>query len=458
MLDKFFSPQSVAIVGASHTPGKIGYSIVENFVREKFAGRIYPINPDTAPILNLPVFTSVKDVPGDIDLAVIVVPAAVVPKVLKECVGKKIKAVIIISAGFSETGEEGRKLEEKCKKIIADTATRVLGPNVIGVYDSTTHVDTLFLSLSKMGRPRPDSMAFISQSGAIGSTMLDWLAEESIGISKFVSYGNAMDINECDLLEYLGKDSKTKVIAVYLEGIKASGKRFIQTLRKITRRKPVVILKAGKTEKGTRAVVSHTGSLAGSAKIYSSAFKQTGAIEAETWEELFDYARSFATQPLPRGNRAAIVTDGGGFGVLTTDECERLGVELPEPSKALQKKFKKIFPPYVILRNPIDLTGDATTERYRVAIEECLRSREYDGVIAIVLYQVPTLDKNITGVLIELSKKYDKPLLCCASGGKSTRTITAVLETNRIPVYPTPDRVAKSFSVLSKYSEWLRKK
>jgi len=457
MLEKFFSPQSVAIVGASHTPGKIGYSIVENFVREKFAGKIYPINPDTTPIFNLPVYKSVKGVDGEIDLAVIVVPAVVVPKVLKECVSKKIKAVIIISAGFSEVGEEGKKLEEKCKKIIADSGTRVIGPNVIGVYDSTTHVDTLFLSLNKMGRPKPDGIAFISQSGAIGSTMLDWLSEENIGISKFVSYGNAMDVNECDLLEYLGKDEKTKVIAVYLEGIKASGKRFIKILKEITKKKPVVILKAGKTEKGTKAVVSHTGSLAGSAKIYSAVFKQTGAIEAETWDELFDYARSFATQPLPKGSRAAIVTDGGGFGVLTTDACEQLGIQLPEPSKQLKNKFKKIFPPYVILHNPIDLTGDATTERYRTAIEECLKSKEYDGVIAIVLYQVPTLDRNITNVLIELSKKYDKPLLCCASGGKSTKAITAVLENNRVPVYPTPDRVAKSFSILVKYYEWLKK-
>jgi len=457
MLDKFFSPQSVAIVGASHTAGKIGYSIVENFVREKFAGNIYPINPDTSPIFNLPVYKSVKDVEGEIDLTVIVVPAAVVPEVLKECVAKKIKAVIIISAGFSEVGGEGKKLEEKCKKIIAGTGTRVIGPNVIGVYDSTTHVDTLFLSLNKMGRPKPGGIAFISQSGAIGSTMLDWLSEENIGISKFVSYGNAMDVNECDLLEYLGKDEKTKVIAVYLEGIKANGKRFIKILKEITRKKPVVILKAGKTEKGTKAVVSHTGSLAGSSKIYSAVFKQTGAIEANTWEELFDYARSFATQPLPKGNRAAIVTDGGGFGVLTTDACEQLGIQLPEPSNQLKNKFKNIFPHYVILRNPIDLTGDATTERYRTAIEECLKSKEYDGVIAIVLYQVPTLDKNITNVLIELSKKYEKPLLCCASGGKSTKTITTILENNRVPVYPTPDRVAKSFSILVKYSRWLKK-
>jgi len=458
MLEKFFSPRSVAIIGASHTAGKIGYSIVENFVRENFAGKIYPINPDTTPIMNLPVFKSVKDVHDDIDLAVIAIRAEIVPKILKECVEKKIGAVIIISAGFSEVGEKGRRLEEKCKKIITGSNTRVIGPNVIGVYDSVTHVDTLFLSLKKMGRPSPGSIAFISQSGAIGSTMLDWLSEENIGISKFISYGNAMDVNECDLLEYLSKDSSTKVIAVYLEGIKVSGKRFIECLKNITRKKPVVILKAGKTDKGTRAVVSHTGSLAGSSKIYSAVFKQTGAIEAETWEELFDYTRSFATQPLPKGRRAAIVTDGGGFGVLTTDTCEQLGIQLPEPGKALQNKFKKLFPSFVILHNPIDLTGGATNGQYRTAIEECLKSSEYDGVIAIVLYQVPTLDKNITNVLIELSKKYGKPLLCCSSGGKSTRAIAAILETNRVPVYSTPDRVAKSFSILAKYSEWLGKK
>jgi len=454
MMKSFFSPQSVAIIGASHTPGKLGSVIFENFVKG-FGGRVYPVNVDPTPILGREVFPSIKQIPEKIDLAVIAIPSLAVPKVLKECVEKKIESVIIISAGFSEIGKEGKELEEKCKKIIKGKKTRVIGPNVIGIYDSSTNVDTLFLSRERMGRPKQGSISFISQSGAVGSTILDWLSEEKIGISKFISYGNAMDVNETDLIEFLAKDEKTKVIVVYLEGIKSEGKKFIETVKRVTKKKPVIILKSGKTEKGARAVASHTGSLAGSAKIYSSVFKQTGVIEANSWEELFDFARAFS-QPLPKNNRVAIITDGGGFGVLATDECERQNLQLAEPSEKLKNSLKKRFPPYVILHNPIDLTGDATAERYRVAMEECLSSNEYDGIIAITLFQVPTLEEKITDILIEM-KKFKKPILCCATGGRFTRRLTEILESNGLSVYPSPERAVRSFNSLVKYANWLKK-
>lgn len=457
MLECFFNPKSVAIIGASHTPGKIGYTILENFTRGNFKGKVYPINPDTTPIFNLVVYPSVKKVPDQIDLAVIVVKAEIVPKILKECVEKKVKDAIIISGGFSETGETGKKLEESCKKVIARKNMRVIGPNVVGVYDSFTSIDTLFLSRDRMQRPSPGSISFISQSGAVGSTILDWLSEEKTGISKFISYGNAMDVTETDLLEFLANDEKTKVIVMYIEGIKSDGKKFISVAKKTVKKKPVIALKAGKTEKGTKAVFSHTGSLAGSSKIYSSVFKQTGIIEANSFEEFFDFAKAFC-QPLPKNNKVAIVTDGGGFGVLATDECERQSLQLPEPSEKLKQKLRKIFPSYVILNNPIDLTGDATAERYQAAIEECLKSSEYGGVIAITLFQVPTLKEKITDIIVDLAGKYKKPILCCALGSRFTRRLVEVLETNGIPVYPTPERAVRSFSALVKYSEILKKK
>jgi len=341
------------------------------------------------------------------------------------------------------------------RKTIKGSRTRVLGPNVIGIYDSSTNVDTLFLSRERMGRPKQGSISFISQSGAVGSTILDWLSEEKIGISKFISYGNAMDLNETDLIDFLGKDVKTKVIVVYLEGIKSEGKKFIETLKRVTKIKPVIILKSGKTEKGSKAVISHTGSLAGSAKIYSSVFKQTGVIEASSWEELFDFARAFS-QPAPKNNRVVIITDGGGFGVLATDECERQKLQLSEPSEKLKNSLKSKFPNYVILHNPIDLTGDATAERYRIALEECLRSSEYDGVIAIILFQVPTLEERITDILAEM-KKFNKPILCCATGGRFTRRLSEILESKGIPVYPSPERAVKAFNSLVKYSNWVKK-
>lgn len=454
-LDYFFDPKSVAIIGASHKPGKLGYVIFSNFVGGLFEGKSYPVNPDTTPILGKKVYKSVTQIPDDIDLAVIVVPASIVPKVLKDCVKKRIEAVIIISGGFSETGEEGRKLEEELKRIIKRTNVRVLGPNCLGVYDTSTNIDTLFLSRERLGRPPEGNIGYISQSGSVGSTILDWLAEEQTGISKFISYENGMDLNESDFIEYLGEDRKTKVIVVFVEGVK-DGKRFIKVTREVSKKKPIIILKGGKTETGTKAAASHTGSLAGSAKIYSSVFKQTGLIEANSWEELFDFAKAFSTQSIPRGNRIAIVTDGGGFGVLTADECERHGLQLPEPSENIKKILRKKIPTYGSLLNPIDLTGDVTAERYRVTLDACLRSGEYDGVIAITLFQVPTLELSITDVLADL-KKHRKPILCCSAGGKFTIKLSKILEKHGIPVYQTPRRVVSAMASLVKYNEWLEK-
>ncbi|MDI6825787.1 MAG: CoA-binding protein [Candidatus Aenigmarchaeota archaeon] len=344
---------------------------------------------------------------------------------------------------------------------VADTHNLVFGQiiasNCIGVYDPYTHVDTLFLSRERCGRPKEGNIAFITQSGAVGSTILDWMSEEGIGISKFISYGNAMDVDDCDLLEYLADDDKTDVITVYLEGIEASGQKFMKIVKKVTKKKPVIILKAGRTEKGLRAVFSHTGSLGGSHKIYSAAFKQTGVIEANSWEELFDFARGFSTQSLPKENRIAIITDGGGFGVLATDEAEKQGLQLPEPSEKLKKEISKVMPPYATFHNPIDLTGDANANRYKVVIESCLKSNEFDGVIAITLFQVPTLEKEVVDHIVQLHKKYKKPLLVCAAGGKFTRELSRRLNEGNVPVYPTPERAIKTMAALVKYREWLKK-
>jgi len=447
-LDHFFSPKSVAIIGASHTPGKIGYEILSNFVGGLFKGKVYLINPNTEPILGKKVYESISKIPDKIELAVVVVPAKFVPGVLKECVNKKVEAVIIISGGFSETGKEGKKIEKACEAAIRTTKTKVIGPNCIGVYDSSSQVDTLFLARERCGRPGKGNIAFISQSGAVGSTIIDWLAEENIGMSKFISYGNAMDVDESELIEYLGNDPKTKVITVYLEGIKKSGKKFVEVCKKVSGKKPIIVLKSGKTKKGIEAVSSHTGSLAGSGKIYSAAFKQAGIIEAGSWEELFDFARAFSTQPPIKGNRIIVVTDGGGFGVLATDQAERSGLDLPEPSQKLKKNFSRVMPPYAIPHNPIDLTGDADAERYRVVIEECLKSKEFDGVVAITLFQIPTLEKEIVDYIIGLNKKYCKPILACAAGGKFTRELNKKLILGGVPVYPTPGRAVKTMKAL----------
>lgn len=450
-LEKFFNPSSVAIIGASHTKGKVGYAVAENFVRENFKGRVYAVNPDTTPILGLPTYKSVLDIPDTIDLAVIVVPAVFVAKVLKECVRKKISSAIIISSGFSEIGRDGEKLEEELKKILQKSKMNVVGPNCVGVYDSSSKVDTLFLSIDRLKRPRQGGIAFVSQSGAVGSTILDWLAAEGVGISKFISYGNGIDVNEARLIEYLAEDEKTKVIAVYLEGIKSDGKEFMKIAKKVSKKKPIVVLKAGKTARGTQAVASHTGSLAGSERIFAAVFKQSGIIEAENWEELVDFSKALAMQPLPKDDRLAIVTNGGGYGVLATDEAERLNLELPELNETMKKTLQKKLPNYVSFHNPLDITGDATTERYELALEEILK-KDFDGVVVISLMQVPTLDSKITDAIISM-KKFGKPILCCMTGSEFTARAEKILENNEIPVYQTPERAVRTFSALVYYAK-----
>lgn len=452
ILSNFFNPKSIAIIGASRDEGKLGYIIFSNFINSRLSKNLYPVNPNADYILNKKVYKSVLDIPAKVDLAVIVVPAKIVPQVLLECVKKRIEAVIIISSGFSETSEEGKKLEEECKNMIIGTKTHIIGPNCVGILDPYSQVDTLFLSRERCNRPKQGQISFISQSGAVGSTVLDLLAEENIGISKFISYGNGMDINETDLIEFLGNDKRTKVIMVYLEGIKEKGNRFISITKKIAKKKPIVVLKSGKSEKGAKAVSSHTGSLAGSGKIYSSVLKQVGIIEAEDWESLIDYSIALSTQPLPKGNRIAIITDGGGFGVLATDEAEKQGLQLNEPSEKLKKRMQISMPSYVSLRNPIDLTGDATAERYKIAIEECMKSNEYDGIIVITLFQVPTLGKEIVNYLTATKKKFPKPLIVCSTGGKFARELNDKMITNGIPVYPSPERAVKAMKALIRYS------
>lgn len=449
MLEKFFSPKSIAIVGASHTPGKVGYVIAENFL-SGYQGKVFFVNPEPEPILGQQTYPSVKKIPGDLDLVVIAVRSTLVPKILRECVEKKVEAVVIISAGFSETGKEGKVLEDELKKIISKSRTKVIGPNVIGVYDPSTKVDTIFLPRERMNRPKEGNIAFITQSGAVGSTIIDWLSEEGIGISKFISYGNAMDVNEADLLDFLERDSKTKVIAAYLEGVKADGKKFVNTLKKVCKWKPVIFLKAGKTEKGSHAAASHTGSLAGSARIYSTVFKQFGAIEAQDWEELFDFAKAFSMQPAPRGDRLLIVTNGGGFGVLATDEAERQNLHLDAlPSEAVQK-LRRVMPGYASLHNPLDLTADSDASRYEAAVEDSIG--KFDGVVLITLFQVPTLEEKVVDTIVSL-QKHGKPILCCAAGGTFSRNMSERMEKHGIPVYPTPERAVRAFAALARFGK-----
>ncbi|MEM5804751.1 MAG: acetate--CoA ligase family protein [Candidatus Aenigmatarchaeota archaeon] len=448
--EQVFSPSSIAVIGASKTPDKIGYFILEN-LKMSFKGDLYPINPTIDQILGLKAYPSITDVENPVDMAVIAVRAELVPAVLAECVKKKVKAAVVISAGFAEIGE--REKEEELKRI-AKGKLRFLGPNCLGIYSK--ELDMLFLPRKRLKRPPEGPIGVITQSGAVGTVLLDVLSFEGVGVSKFVSYGNAADINETDLLEYFAKELGTRCIALYIEDLK-DGRRFLELCQKLTKSKPVVALKGGKTKPGLAAVSTHIGAIAGQPEVYSAVFKQAGIIEAQTIHELFDYSKALADQPSLKDRRIAVVTNGGGFGIIAADALAKEGLEVPELSKETAKALKAVVPAYSNARNPVDLIGDSNSERYEQALQMVFKDPAISGVLCCMLFQSPTLDDNIVDVL-KNAKIYGKPVVVCAVGGEYSIDKMRKLEAYGIPVYPSPERAAKAMKALHAYSEITRKK
>ncbi|MBR9682384.1 MAG: CoA-binding protein, partial [Candidatus Aenigmarchaeota archaeon] len=343
--------------------------------------------------------------------------------------------------------------EEEIKKI-AKGKIRLIGPNCVGIYKK--NLDMLFFPRKRLKRPIDGSIAFITQSGAFGTALLDMIANEGVGVSKFISIGNKMDVDEIELLKYLERDLDTRCIAMYLESTE-NGLKLIEAARKIVKKKPIVIYKAGKTQKGSEAVLSHTGKLTKGPEVYSSAFKQAGIIEAHTTEEIFDYAKSLANQPILDGIRIGIVTDGGGFGIIAADEISKAGLEIPEYSKDTMRVLRNVLPSYGIARNPVDLTGDANAERYEKALNAVFKDKQIDGVVVIALLQIPTLEEKVIDVIRDC-KVHGKPFTVCTTGGKWVRERVKTLERFGVPVYPTPERAAKALVVLKEYADVLKRK
>jgi acetate---CoA ligase (ADP-forming) len=445
-LDKFFIPKSIAVVGASRTPGKLGYTILEN-LKGSFKGIIYPINPNAEKILDLTCYPSLSAVVEPIDQAIIVVPVEMVKGVIEEGISKKISAFTIITSGFSEIGQKERELE--LQKLCKTKKIRIIGPNCVGLYKKD--LDMLFFPKKRLKRPTDGDISFISQSGAFGSVLLDIMSNEGSGLSKFISIGNKVDVDETELISYLEKDLSTRCIAIYLESV-SDGIEFIKTAKRVTKTKPIVCFKAGKTEKGTQAVASHTGSMAGSAQVYSSAFKQAGIIEAQTSDELFDFSKALASQPILRGKRIAIVTDGGGFGIVAADATIQHGLELPDLSSETVKSLKSFLPEYATPKNPVDITGDATVERYKKTLDIIFKDKNIDGVMCVALMQLPTLDDEIVEVLKDC-KMSGKPMTVCSAGSEFVQERNRKLESYGIPVYPTPERAIKALAALYEYGK-----
>jgi len=452
-LDAVFNPSSIAVIGASREPNKIGHVIVKNFVDGGFGGKIYPINPGVGEVLGLRAYKSVLDIEGKVDSAVIAVPEAAVAGVLEECGKKGIRGVVLITGGFSEVGKVDAEL--KIAEIANKYDIALIGPNCMGVLTPASRVDSVFLPIFKLGRPRVGNISFISQSGAVGGCIVDLAARAGIGMGKFISYGNAAVVDECDLLEYLLHDDDTQIIVAYLEGVK-DGKRFLQVAKSITRKKPIVVIKAGKSAAGAEAARSHTGSLAGSTEAYSAAFKQSHAIEAQTLEQVFDFAKIF-DQVLPAGKRVGIITNGGGMGVLATDALADEGMALAHLSEKTHGLLRASLPPYANVRNPLDIIGDADSHRYEIAINSMMKDDNVDIILLIILFQTAGIDSSVVNIAIRASDLRKKPIIAVCTGGEYTEMHKRILESYGVPAYSSPTSAMRAIARFVKYAEYYRK-
>jgi len=440
MVEGFFTARNIAVIGASRFRSKVG-NVVFKGLQEKRINAI-PINPNAKKIMGKRCYPSVLDYKGKVDMAVVAVPGPIVPKVVDECGRKGIKYVIVISAGFSESGRGGEALDKALKEVIKKHSIKLLGPNCLGVIDPKRRLNASFFS----GMPPAGGVAFVSQSGALAVAMLDYAIKEKIGLSKFVSVGNMLDVDFSEVLGYLDKDDETKCICLYIESLR-NGRSFIDAAKRS--KKLIIALKAGKSESGNRAASSHTGSLAGSAEVYSGAFKQAGIIEVNSLEKLFNVALSCASQGRPAGKRVLIVTNAGGPGVMAADACERLGLDVAKIPAATEKVLDKKLPPHWSHNNPVDVVGDATSKSFR-DVFEAVNSRFFDSAIIIVTPQAMTDVENIVREGLRFRRRIKKPVYFCLMGGKLVDAGIRILKENCLINFSEPTKVARTIKLLQK--------
>ncbi|MBP2030918.1 acetyltransferase [Methanohalophilus levihalophilus] len=445
MLDKLFNPLSVAVIGASRTKGKVGRAVLDNLMLD-FKGKIYPVNPTVSDIHDLQCFPSIDAIPDKVDLAVVVVPAKAVPAVMEKCGESGVSYVVVISAGFKEAGIEGSKLERQCVEIANKYGMKMVGPNCLGIINPLAGLNATFAA----SMANPGNIALMSQSGAICTSALDWAEEKGVGFSRFVSLGNKADLGENDFLLEFADDPDTKVVAAYLEGVK-NGPEFVKIAREVSAKKPIVIVKSGRTSAGSRAVSSHTGTLAGSDQAYNAAFSSSGVLRATSMEEMFDYMRAFSSQPLPAGRNIAILTNAGGLGILAADACLTEGLSLASFDEETIEKLRVELPAAASLYNPVDVLGDASVELYGFALKTLISDPNVHGVIVLTSPQAMTDVENIAKTVTELSP--EKPVLCSFVGGTRVREGLSILDNNGYPGYQFPEKAVSSMRALCDYSD-----
>jgi len=439
-LDCLFNPESVALIGAAHTEEKLGGVILRNLLR--FRGRVYPVNPKYRDLMGLRAYPSVGDLPGPVDLAIIMRPASEVPGILSS-LRNRARCAIIESSGFAEIGEV--KLQDEVKRIGEETGVRVLGPNCMGIYNPYKRLDTFFLPYGRLRRPGKGNVAVVSQSGAIISCLLGALRNSNTGVSIAIGYGNAVDVGEAEIFEYLSCDEKTDVLVSYIESV-SDGRRFIEKAKALSEKKSLIVLKAGKGQSGQAAAFSHTGRLAGRYEVFHSILKQFGIREAGDFDELIDATKALSYQRSLEGNRVCIITNGGGSGVLASDECMRQDLEVAKMPDDRAEKLRQIFPHFYGINNPLDLTAQVRDEDYILALDE-LRD-VYDGFLVIALPNVPGITERLAELVRVVRTKMNKPIVFCIPPDGVARRLISHLERIRIPVYPSPERAVRGLRAL----------
>jgi acetyltransferase len=450
MIESFFTPKRVAVIGASRDPHKLGYGVIRNLLKYKFKGEIFPVNKNASEILDIPCYASVEELPDGIDLAVIVLPATIVPKIIEQCGAKGINNAIVVSGGFSETGEEGRELEDQLKEAAKKHGIRMIGPNCIGTIDTHAPVNTTFV----VGMPEQGGIGFISQSGAMVAAVIDWARGAGVGFSRIVSLGNQIDVTETEMIDLIGNDRQTEVITAYAEGV-SDGTEFLKVSREIARKKPFVVLKGGQSEKGAEAVSSHTGALSGSKEAYSAAFRKSGVLEAKTMEEMFDWARALAWQPLPKGKRVAVLTNAGGPAILAVDALEKVGLEMAPLTDETRSYLKSRLPKAASSKNPVDVLAGSGPATYTLALEALLTDETVDAVVVIQAPQDWFLPASLAEVVGETAGLHNKPVIASIMGKASVDEALNILHKRRVPNVAFPERAASILSAMVQRKEWM---
>ncbi|PKN29271.1 MAG: acyl-CoA synthetase [Deltaproteobacteria bacterium HGW-Deltaproteobacteria-21] len=454
-IEYILSPKSIAVVGASNRTGSLGLSVFRNLIDASYQGILYPVNPKARSIQGVKAYKTLSDIPDEVEMAVLIVPPEHVENVVKESAKKGVKGCIVITAGFKEVGGKGVELERRVKAIAREHGIRLLGPNCLGA--ANTNKDVRMNASFARGMPQPGNIAFVSQSGAMCVAILDYAAGRNMGFSKFVSIGNKADIDEVDLLRYLRDDEDTKVIIMYIEDI-TDGHSFIEVAREITLKagKPIFALKVGRSPEGARAAASHTGSMAGSDSAYDAIFMQGGIQRVEGVRELFNYALAFSTQPLPKGNRVAIVTNSGGPGIMATDTLIRPGIKLADFTEETRKKLKENLPPTASINNPVDVIGDADAKRYEAAIRYSLEDENVDGAI-VILTPTAAAEILVTAQIVpRVARDIKKPILCAFMGLVDVSEGIEYLSQNSIPNFSFPEEASRTMAAMIQYADNMR--